>query len=189
MSYFPLFLKIDTLNILLVGGGNIAFEKLEKLLDFSSAITIVALEPNPKLQQLAQKNHLTLHQRAYLRDECLQYDIVIVATNTIELHQQIFKESRGSKTLVNSVDNTNYCDFIFPSYIKENDLTIAFSTNGASPAFAKKIKEHFKTLLPSDVGAFLAKMKMLRSSMPKGKKRMVYFEGLVREYFEKRFKP
>ena len=90
--------------------------------------------------------------------------------------------------LVNSVDNVEYCDFIFPSYVKKEDLTIAFSTGGASPAFAKQIRQHFEKIIPENVGAFLTKMRSLRVTMPKGKERMQYFESLVEEYFRKHFK-
>jgi precorrin-2 dehydrogenase/sirohydrochlorin ferrochelatase len=86
------------------------------------------------------------------------------------------------------VDNTDYCDFIFPSYVKRDDLTIAFSTGGASPAFAKHIRRHFEKIIPESVGAFLKKMKQLRSEMPKGKERMQYFDSLTATYFKKEFK-
>jgi precorrin-2 dehydrogenase/sirohydrochlorin ferrochelatase len=131
---------------------------------------------------------LTLDQRAYQERDIEGFDIVIVATDTVELHKAIYEESRGSRILVNSVDNTDYCDFIFPSYVKKDDLTIAFSTGGASPAFAKYIRRHFEKIIPEGVGAFLKKMKALRSTMPKGKERMDYFDSLVEEYFSKHFK-
>jgi precorrin-2 dehydrogenase/sirohydrochlorin ferrochelatase len=86
------------------------------------------------------------------------------------------------------VDNTEYCDFIFPSYVKKDALTIAFSTGGASPAFAKQIRQHFESIIPDSVGAFLQKMKELRATMPKGKERMHYFDTLVKAYFDKNFK-
>ena len=35
MSYFPAFLKLDNKKILIVGGGYIAYEKLDHLLDFT----------------------------------------------------------------------------------------------------------------------------------------------------------
>jgi len=188
MSYFPLFLDMKSLKILVVGGGNIAFEKLEKLLDFSSSIAIVALEVSQKVEDLSKEHNLTFHRRAYIKDESLDYDIVIVATDTQILHKQIYLETRKSKTFVNSVDNVEYCDFIFPSYIKEDDLIIAFSTSGASPAFAKEIKLYIKKIIPKDIGKFLKKMKFLRKSMPKGKDRMLHFDILVKEYFKKNFK-
>jgi len=187
MSYFPMFMNMEELKVLVIGGGNIATEKLEKLVDFTKSITVIALRIENEARVLIESYGLTLHQRAYVLGDIQGFDIVIVATDTVALHQAIYEESRGSRVLVNSVDNTDYCDFIFPSYVKKDDLTIAFSTGGASPAFAKQIRQHFEKIIPNSVGTFLQKMKGLRSTMPKGKERMKYFDELVEEYFKKYF--
>ncbi|RRS30589.1 MAG: siroheme synthase [Epsilonproteobacteria bacterium (ex Lamellibrachia satsuma)] len=188
MSFFPMFMDMQDLKVLVVGGGTIATEKLEKLVDFTKEITVIASEVSIEADNLIKDHCLTLYHRAYSQGDIQGFDIVIVATDTVDLHKAIYKESRGSRILVNSVDNTDYCDFIFPSYVKKDDLTIAFSTGGASPAFAKHIRSHFEKIIPDSVGAFLQKMKALRSTMPKGKERMKYFDTLVEEYFNKNFK-
>ncbi|MCB4743677.1 MAG: bifunctional precorrin-2 dehydrogenase/sirohydrochlorin ferrochelatase [Sulfurovum sp.] len=188
MPYFPMFINIEKLKVLVVGGGVIATEKLQKLVDFTKEITIIAEELSPEVNRLICNHCLSFHQRAYRSGDIRGFDIVIIATDTAELHQQIYEESRGSGILINSVDNADYCDFIFPSYIKKEDLTIAFSTGGASPAFTKQIREYFEKIIPQSVGTFLTKMKILRTTMPKGKERMHYFETLVEAYFKKYFK-
>lgn len=187
MAYFPAFIDMDNAKVLLIGAGNIAKEKLEKLLDFTSDISVIALEVNSETQTLLTQHTLSLEQRAYETGDIQGFDIVIVATQTEALHKEIYDESRSSRILVNSVDNTLYCDFIFPSYVKKEDLTIAFSTGGASPAFAKKIREHFEDFIPDEVGDFLKKMKSLRTTLPKGKKRMAHFETLVDDFFKRYF--
>ncbi len=188
MAYFPMFMNMDSLKILVVGGGEIATEKLEKLLDFTKKITVIAEKLSPQAERLIHDHCLSSYQRRYRSGDIEGFDIVIVATDTVELHRQIYEESRDSRILVNSVDNTDYCDFIFPSYIKRDDLIVAFSTGGASPAFAKQIRKYFETIIPEGVGTFLKKMKAMRTTMPKGKERMRYFETLVEEYFQKYFK-
>ena len=168
--------------------ATIATEKLEKLVDFTKEITVIA-EVGKCRGKYAYKEHcLTLYQRRYAAGDIEGFDIVIVATDTVDLHKAIYEESRGSRILVNSVDNTDYCDFIFPSYVQKGDLTIAFSTGGASPAFAKYIRRHFEKIIPDTVGDFLTKMKGLRKTMPKGKERMQYFDTLVEKYFKENFK-
>ena len=188
MSFFPMFMDMKNLKVLVVGAGYIATEKLEKLIDFTKEITVIALRVEEDAKCLIDENALTLYQRAYKTGDIEGFDIVIVATDTVALHKAIYEESRGSRILVNSVDNVEYCDFIFPSYVKKEDLTIAFSTGGASPAFAKQIRQHFEKIIPENVGAFLTKMRSLGVTMPKGKERMQYFESLVEEYFRKHFK-
>lgn len=188
MSFFPMCMDMQNLKVLVVGGGHIATEKLEKLLDFTKEITVIASAVSMDTHTLIIEHSLTVHQREYKKGDIVGFDIVIVATDTVELHKVIYGESRGSRILVNSVDNTDYCDFIFPSYIQKGDLTIAFSTGGASPAFAKQIRRHFEKVIPDSVEEFLKKMKSLRTTMPKGKERMRYFDSLVETYFSQHFK-
>ena len=188
MSYFPMFIDFSDKKILVVGGGNIATEKLEKLVDFTKEITVITKELSLECNELIKKHCLTLYHRGYKAGDIDGFDIVIVATNTQDLHREIYEESRSKHILVNSVDNTKYCDFIFPSYIKRDDLTIAFSTSGASPAFAKHLRRYFEAIIPDGVEEFLAKLKRLRSEMPKGRERMEYFEKLVSDYFASKFK-
>jgi len=188
MSFFPMYMDMQNLKVLLVGGGYIATEKLEKLIDFTKNITVITIDVEDNAQKIIEENSLTLQQRAYKTGDINDFDIVIVATDTVELHKEIYEESRDKRVLVNSVDNTDYCDFIFPSYVQKGDLTIAFSTGGSSPAFAKHIRRHFEKIIPNTVGEFLQKMKSLRSEIPKGKERMKYFDTMVEEYFKKNFK-
>jgi precorrin-2 dehydrogenase/sirohydrochlorin ferrochelatase len=188
MSYFPAYINLEERKILLVGGGAIALEKLEKLLDFSKEITVIAREISPDMNDTVKAHCLTLYQRPYRRGDIEGFDIVIVATDTVELHRDIYEESRSSRVLVNSVDDTRYCDFIFPSYIKRGDLTISFSTSGASPAFARQIRRYFEKAIPEGVDDFLRRMKALRSELPKGMERMKKFESMVEEYMTKNFK-
>ena len=188
MAYFPMFMDMTNLKVLVVGGGNIAAEKLEKLVEFTKEITVISKEVNETTHRLITDHCLTHYLRAYQKGDIDGFDIVIVATDTVALHKAIYEESRSRRILVNSVDNTDYCDFIFPSYIKRDDLTVAFSTGGASPAFAKQIRRHFESIIPENVGAFLAKMKQLRKELPKGKARMAQFEKMVESYFAENFK-
>jgi len=188
MSFFPIYMDMSELKVLLVGGGTIATEKLEKLVDFTKEITIIAREIGPEAQSIIGEHCLTLYQRPYREGDIAGFDIVIVATDTVDLHKAIYEESRGTRVLVNSVDDTAYCDFIFPSYIKRGDLTVSFSTSGASPAFAKQIRRYFESVIPESVDGFLQKMKRLRSELPKGRERMQKFEEMTREYMTKNFK-
>jgi precorrin-2 dehydrogenase/sirohydrochlorin ferrochelatase len=187
MGYFPAFLQLEDKRILLVGGGRIAAEKLEKLLDFTKEITVVAAEVSEAVDSLVRTHCLTLLVRPYRSGEALEYDLVVVATDTVDLHRRIFEETRSSRVLVNSVDDTRYCDFIFPSYVKQGDLTVAFSTSGSSPALAKHIRRWFQTILPEGVDAFLEKMQRLRRELPKGPERMEKFDAMARDFVRERF--
>ena len=187
MSFFPAYFNLNHKKILLVGGGYIALEKLEKLVDFTKDISIISKEFSDDFSSFAKEHNIEMQERLYVEGDIDGFDIVIVATDTVHLHKAIFEESRSSRILVNSVDDTAYCDFIFPSYVKRGDLTISISTSGASPALAKRLRTYMEKLIPSSVESFLSEMKKLRKTMPKGKERMKFFEeksdGFMEKYF------
>ncbi len=184
MAYFPAFVKLNDKKILIIGGGYIAHEKLQHLLDFSCDIHIIAQEYSQEMRHLIQEHSLTFQERSYIKGDIKGFDIIIIAVDDISLQADIFKESRHFHCLCNAVDSVEYCDFIFPSYIKKGDLTIAISTSGASPALAKQLRIYLQKLIPDNISSFLAEMKTLRKSLPKGKERMQLLEKKAKAYIE-----
>ena len=181
--YFPAFINLKEKDILIVGGGKIAGDKLSHLLDFTSNITIISPDISSKIDILIKKYGIKYKQRIYKQGDLKRFEIVIVAVDDISLQQQIYNEARSlPKCLVNSVDSVNYCDFIFPSYIKKDDLTIAVSTSGSSPAMAKHLRIYLQKLIPNSIGDFLKQMKNYRKTMPKGKERMEFLDKKAQDY-------
>ncbi len=184
MAYFPAFLKLDNKKILIVGGGYIAYEKLDHLLDFTKDISVVALDLSEEMSSRIKKENLHFEKRAYNVGDIKDFAVVIVAVDDIPLQSEIFQESKQYNCLCNSVDSVDYCDFIFPSYIKKDDLTIAISTSGASPAMAKHLKLYLRELIPDGISDFLKEMKELRSTIPKGKERMKMLDEKAKNYIK-----
>jgi len=188
VSFFPAYFNLNHKKILLVGGGKIALEKLKKLVDFTKEITVISKEFSVDFSSFANEHNIEMQERLYVEGDIEGFDIVIVATDTVTLHKAIFEESRSSRILVNSVDDTAYCDFIFPSYVKRGDLSISISTSGASPALAKRLRAYIEKLIPTSIDSFLKEMKALRKTMPKGIDRMRFFEEKSDKFIEENFK-
>lgn len=184
MSYFPAFINFDEKKILIVGGGFIAYEKLDHLLDFTQNITVIAKELNDDMQSRIDKHDLTYELKSYEKGDIKGYDIIIAAVDDFDLQEAIYKESRNYTCLCNCVDLQQYCDFIFPSYIKKGDLTIAISTSGSSPAMAKHMRIFLSKLIPDSIVDFLSELRGLRKTMPKGKSRMEFFDKKAEEYIK-----
>jgi len=184
MAYFPAFIKLDNMKILIVGGGYIASEKLEHMLDFTKDISIIAPKLSTHMKEMIEQNKLDYKQRIYEQNDIDGFGIVIVAVDDIEVQKSIYNEAREKGILCNSVDSVDYCDFIFPSYIKNGDLTIAVSTSGASPAVAKHLRKFLERIIPNSISEFLQEMKTLRTTMPKGKERMKFLDIKARDYFK-----
>ncbi len=186
MNYFPAFLKLDHYKILIVGGGHVATEKIEKVLDFCSHIEIIAERYSEEMLSIIIDNKLFYKTKVYETGDVEGFDMVIVAVDNLDVQEQIFNETRHMRTLCNAVDSVAYCDFIFPSYLKDDDLTIAISTSGASPAIAKHLKRYIKKVLPSNLSSFLKEMKEARNTLPKGKERMHYLNEKVEAFFKQK---
>ncbi|WP_457746118.1 precorrin-2 dehydrogenase/sirohydrochlorin ferrochelatase family protein [Sulfurimonas sp.] len=182
MSYFPAFLKLDNRKILIVGGGHIAYEKLEHLLDFTKDIYLIAENFSEDMLTKMNSKNLQYETRAYSKGDIKDFAIVVVAVDDISLQGAIFKESKSYNCLCNAVDATEYCDFIFPSYIKKGDLTVAVSTSGASPAMAKHLRIYLQKMIPDSIVEFLQEMKNLRKTLPKGKERMKMLDAKAKKY-------
>jgi len=182
MAYFPAFLKLDEMDILIVGGGHIATEKVEKLLDFTDRLTIISPKLTPKMESYIKENSLSYHDRLYKKGDINAFAVVIVAVDDIPLQAEIFQESRAIRCFCNAVDSVDYCDFIFPSYVKKEHLTVAVSTSGTSPAFAKHFRKYLEQIIPDSISPFLEEMKRLRATMPKSKERMAFLDKKAADF-------
>jgi len=184
MAYFPMFYSLENKRILLVGAGHISSEKLEKILDFTNNITIVSPKLSEYIYNKVLEYNIHIIKREYRVGDIKDFDIVIVAVDNLKVQEEIYFECKKERILCNCVDLQEYCDFIFPSYIKEGDLTIAISTNGSSPAFSKNFKKYLKNIIPKDISNFLTQMRILRKELPKGKERMKFLDEKAKEYIK-----
>ena len=188
MSYFPALINLEDKKVLIVGGGKIASDKLEKLLHFTKDITVIAKEFSPKILELSKIHCLSTLPRAYRSGDIDGFDIVVVAVDSLTIQERIYNEAKDKKILVNSVDEKRFCDFLFPSFVKKGDLIVSFSTSGSSPALSRELRRYFQRVIPDSIEEFLQEMKRLRATLPKGKERMEFFREMAKEFMKSNFK-
>lgn len=162
---FPVFLQLNKLHTLLVGGGNVALEKLTALLGNSpnATIKIVAKEISPEVRAFTRDYPLvTLHERVFENTDLDGVDVVVVAADNADLNVRIRDESRTRHLLINVADKPELCDFYLGSVVKKGNLKLGISTNGKSPTIAKRIKELLNEALPEEIDETLTHMSQLR---------------------------
>lgn len=166
---FPVFLKLENLSLLIIGGGNIAFEKLNAVLNNSpkTKIRLVGTYISDEIKKIAEeeKNNIELFERAYSIDDFDVADIVIVAVNDIATSEQIKMDAELKGKLVNVADKPELCDFYLGSIVKKGSIKIAISTNGKSPTIAKRLKEVINDLVPEEMENVLQNMSVIRAGM------------------------
>lgn len=164
-TLFPIFLKLENLSCLVVGGGNVGLEKVSALLKSSpdAGITLVAGTIKPEVKSLAsQHNNFTLAERHFEWSDLENRNIVILATDNKELHTEIYKAARQRKILINVADTPELCDFYLGAVVTKGNLKLGISTNGKSPTMAKRIREFFEEVLPESTDDLLTNMHAVR---------------------------
>ncbi|HXH17997.1 MAG TPA: bifunctional precorrin-2 dehydrogenase/sirohydrochlorin ferrochelatase [Chitinophagales bacterium] len=165
---FPVFLKVDKLRVLMVGGGDAGSEKLRFLLKSSpfAKVTLVAPEISDEINTLAmQYPHVTLVHRGFRSEDLEGEDVVIVATENPKLNRQIWEQAKKKRILVNVADTPELCDFYLGSIVTKGDLKIAISTNGKSPTFAKRFREFLEDTLPDDLQQVIDNLSQIRRNL------------------------
>ncbi len=165
---FPVFLKIENLRVLIIGGGNVALEKLNTILQNcpTTALHIVGITVHEKIYQIAGEFlNIKIDERAYHLDDLDQCDIIIAAVNNIETSEQICNDAHSKSKLVNVADKPELCDFYLSSVVKKGDLKIAISTNGKSPTIAKRIKDELNEVMPDEIDNVLQNMHAIRNEL------------------------
>lgn len=183
LSYFPVLLDISNSNIVLVGAGEIALFKFNKIVEYNpKKLTVISKSFMPDFHNV-KRDYLTLVEKNVELQDVDSADIVIVAIDDTNLQQEIYDYCKRKKIMCNCVDEIKRCDFIFPSTIKKGDITISISSSGKVPGFSVSLKEYIEELIPSEVESKFLEMVQLRKSLPSGKERMKFIRETSKEFF------
>ena len=165
---FPVFLKLEELRLLVIGGGNVGLEKLTAVIHNAPAtrVKLVAKAINEAVRHFAAKHHnIHLAEKEFEVSDLNDVDIVILAINDKEESKRICEEVKKKGLLVNVADKPELCDFYLGSIVKKENLKIAISTNGKSPTIAKRLKETFDDTIPGELDNVLNNMSTIRNRL------------------------
>ena len=165
---FPIFLKTNELEVLIVGGGNVALEKLQALLTNSprSNVKVVAREFSSKFIEYAELHeNVSLEERSVGKRDFVNKQLAISAINDVESSVELMKIARENGVLYNAADKPELCDFYLGSVVRKGNLKIGISTNGKSPTIAKRLKEVLDENIPSELDESVTKLNKLRNHL------------------------
>ena len=165
---YPIFVKLEELELLLVGGGNVALEKLNSLLSNSPDARVTLVAPvikNEIIDLLKEYPLVKMVQKPFDESDLNNKQLAILATDDKDLHQHIKMLAESKGILVNVADTPELCDFYLGSIVQKGNLKIAISTNGKSPTIAKRIKEVLNDTIPDEIDGLLGNMQSIRNKM------------------------
>ena len=154
-------LRLDGVEVLLVGAGPIAARKLEGLLAAGALVTVVA----PTVVDEIRASAATVEQRPYRTGEAGEYRLVMTATGVPAVDRQVAEDATIAGVWVNSADDPTNCSFTLPAVARRGPVTVAVSTDGHSPALATWLRTRLADALPPNIEAAVADLAAQRTAI------------------------
>lgn len=156
--HYPLFLDLADQPVVAIGAGNVATRKIQTLLAAGACVTVISPKANAEIRQLALTKRVRWIRRSYRRGDLRGARLVIAATDNPAVNERVCAEAKRRKLLVNCVAPPSAGNFIVPAQVQRGGITLAISTGGASPAFAKRLRRDLERFLSDGYPALLKKM-------------------------------
>ena len=177
MKYYPVFLDIREKKCVIIGGGEVAARKAERLLDCGAKVFVISPKVSPALAVLKEKKIISHIASQYSGDLINGAALVIGATDDEKTNAAISLDAHSKGIPINIVDDPQKCDFILPSVVQRGDLAITIGTGGKSPALARYLREELEAKYGEEYRIFLNILGNLRVKMVKN-------TGVGKDWFE-----
>ena len=155
-------------SVLVVGAGRVAHEKASGLLECGAAALPVELV-----------------RRTYRSSDLDGRYLVVAATADRAVNESVFADAEARALLCNVVDVPDLCSFILPALHREDPITVAISTGGASPVLAQRLRDDIAQVVRPEHAALAVRLRELRpwakSHLPTYEARRDFFAGIVRD--------
>jgi precorrin-2 dehydrogenase/sirohydrochlorin ferrochelatase len=160
-NLYPIFLKTSQLEILIVGGGNVAEEKLHFLTKSSPDVKVTIVSP------MVRKNTLKLAKKFKANVVLKKYHRKYLKGKHFvpKVNVKVHSDCRKRTILVNVADNPPYCDFYMGGIVTKGNVKIAISTNGKSPTTAKRLRQFFEEVIPEDINKMVQNLNDYRKTI------------------------
>ncbi len=156
-------------KVLVVGGGNIGTAKVELLLATGARIVVVDPTPSARVADLADQGRVRLHRRKARPTDLVGTRLLVAATGCTDTNRRLRRWARPTGAVVNAVDDQTNCDVTVPALVRRGPATIAITTDGATPAGARFLREEVTAAvdaaLPMGVGDLLGEAATARRDL------------------------
>jgi precorrin-2 dehydrogenase / sirohydrochlorin ferrochelatase len=164
-SLYPVMLDLREARVLVVGGGAVAWRKVETLVECGARPEIVAPDLTGPLEAMVERLGLSWRARTYESGDARGYQLVIVATHRREVNSAVAREAREHGAWVNVADDPEASTFHVPATIREGEVTVAVSTGGASPLLAGRLRERIAALVTPGLARSIERLRAARAEV------------------------
>ncbi|HYR07274.1 MAG TPA: bifunctional precorrin-2 dehydrogenase/sirohydrochlorin ferrochelatase [Longimicrobium sp.] len=162
---YPVMLDVGRLRVLVVGGGAVAARKVAGLAEAGGRPSVVAPAVTDELRATIQRLRLVWLPRRYESMDVDRHHLVFAATDDPVVNQQVADDARAAGALVSRADEGGESDFHIPSHIRQEDVVVAFSTGGASPLLARRLRERLEAVVTPGLGRAARRLAVVRAEV------------------------
>ncbi|HYW12466.1 MAG TPA: bifunctional precorrin-2 dehydrogenase/sirohydrochlorin ferrochelatase [Longimicrobium sp.] len=188
---YPVMLDLARMRILVVGGGAVATRKVAGLLDAGGRPEVVSPEVTDELRGMIEGGGLVWHARAYRTGDAAQFRLVFAATDRADVNEWVADDGHAGGALVSRADEGGESDFHVPSHLRRDDVVVAFSTGGASPLLARRLRERLEAgIVTPGLGRAARRLADVRADVQarwaddESRRRAFWFELITPEFLD-----
>ncbi len=152
---FPIFLKLAGKKCVIVGGGAIGQGKAVGLLHSGARVIVIAPRVRPTIREFAATGTLTWKKGTFHPSDLRGAFLAVAATDSAVQNREISRHCQRLGVLCNAVDDPEHCDFFYPAVVRRGALQIAISTDGRSPALAKRLRAELEQQFGPEYAAWV----------------------------------
>jgi precorrin-2 dehydrogenase/sirohydrochlorin ferrochelatase len=161
---YPAFLDVTGARCVVVGGGRVAARKAHALAVAGADVLVVAPQTGDEIEALAAASpHVRVTRKLFDERDLEGALLAVAATDDLAVNERVGRLARDRGVLVNVVDQPALSTFLVPAAVSHGRLQVAVSTGGASPAFARRLRERLEEQLSPRLAAYLDAMAEIRS--------------------------
>jgi len=148
MALYPIFLKLEGVKVLIVGGGAVAEQKIEAVLRSATDVTVIAPKVTPRIARWAEQG-LVLHVAdEYRTGMATGYFLVISCADSESVNRAVYQEAKTAGAVVS-----------------RGEFQIAISTGGNSPLLSQNVRKELEEQFGPEYGPWTAWLGRMRSDL------------------------
>jgi uroporphyrin-III C-methyltransferase/precorrin-2 dehydrogenase/sirohydrochlorin ferrochelatase len=152
LRYFPIFLDLASREVLIVGGGEKALQKLRLFTKTEARVRIIAEAPALDVEALAEQTGAIVDRRRFSAADVAGAALVLAASDDAVLDLEVATAARSQGIPINVVDGPSESTFIMPAIVDRDPVVVAIGTEGAAPVLARTLKAKIEAWLPARYG-------------------------------------
>jgi precorrin-2 dehydrogenase/sirohydrochlorin ferrochelatase len=188
--FYPAFLDVRGARCVVVGGGRVAARKAAGLVEAGAQVAVVSPRISGRIEAAAPGS-VEVYRKRFEPSDLDGALLAIAATDDPAVNEAVSREACARGILVNVADQPALSSFLVPAAVSRGRLQVAISTGGASPAFAKRLRERIEGLLSPRLAAYLEQMAEARAlvieQVADAGRRARIFEALASDEFVGRY--